>query len=276
MFSFSSALQELDERGASTSTPESFVDYCHRTKQKKPSDVPSIISVQTLSDLNRDLLDANVMVFRLGSPPGSRTTHFGLSRIVNDWSDYFLIDSQLFDDAETRAFIPSSSYRDLYAFSLFPKFTETTLVNLALASGLMAEALGLDRTPSIPVTGRSTYTFKFRPRLPNDVTWSHHNGQVEVDSVFTAHRNGRDCLFIVEAKHGKEDSLAKTKLLYPFLSLRPHVPVDMPISLVYLRATTTGNKIAYNLAECVPPSHDTPSPLDLVVSSARRYTMTAF
>ena len=46
---------------------------------------------------------------------------------------------------------------DLYAFSLIPRFTETTMVNFGLASGLLREALSLDETPSIPVTGRYYY-----------------------------------------------------------------------------------------------------------------------
>ena len=270
---FTAALEELNSSGSSVSKPESFKEYCKRTAQTVPRDVPARISAQTLSSLDRELRKAQVMVFRLGSPPGAKTTQFGLARTVHDWSDYFLIDEHVFADVQTQAFIPTSTYRDLYAFSLIPRFTETTMVNFALASGLLREALSLDETPSIPVTGRSTYTFSFCPRLAKDTSWTHHSGQVEIDGAFTARRNGRDCLFIVEAKHGEPDSLAKTKLLYPYLALRPQVPEAMPIVLVYLRATSTPNGITYRISECSTPSSSAPTPLDMIPSSPRVLTV---
>lgn len=273
---FAAALEELDLSGSLVSKPESFKEYCKRTSQVVPRDVPARISAQTLSSLDRELREAQVMVFRLGSPPGKKTTQFGLARTVHDWSDYFLIDEHVFADVETQAFIPTSTYRDLYAFSLIPRFTETTMVNFALASGLLREALSLDETPSIPVTGRSTYTFSFCPRLNEDGIWKHHSGQVEIDGAFTARRNGRDCLFIVEAKHGEPDSLAKTKLLYPFLALRPKVPEAMPIVLVYLRATSTPNSITYRISECSTPSSAAPTPLDMHPSAPRVLAVAKF
>lgn len=272
---FTAALRELDASGAPVSQPESFTEYCQRTFQPVPKDVPSRISVQTLSSLDAGLRHAGVMIYRLGSPPGTRTTHFALARTVGGWSDYFLIDREVFASIDTQAFIPTASNRELYAFSLIPRFTETTLVNFALASGLLAEALKIDDSPSIPVTGRSTYTFSFHPRLPQDATWTHHAGQVEIDGVFTARRNGRDTLFIVEAKHGVADSLSKTKLFYPYLALRPHVPDNMPIALIYLRATTSDRIMTYNIAECTPPSWQFPSPIDMTVQSACSFSVTA-
>lgn len=160
---FAVALEELKISGASLSKPESFSDYCMRSKQAVPRNVPGCISAQTLSTLNRELRQAKVMIYRLGSPPGLNTTQFALARTVNDWSDYFLLDEQVFADVQPQAFIPTSSFRDLYVFSLIPRFTETTMIDFALASGLLREALSLDETPSIPVTGRSTYTFNFFP-----------------------------------------------------------------------------------------------------------------
>lgn len=271
---FQTAIEELEASGHFVSKPESFRGYCNRTNQAIPRDVPNRISVQTLSTLDGELRDSNVMVFRLGAPKGTRATHFGLAKTVSSWADYFFLDDELFSSQETRAFIPSASVRDLYAFSLMPRFTETTLVNFALASGLLAEALGLEEAPSIPVTGRSTYTFDFCPRIKEDALWTHHAGQVEIDGVFTARRNGRDCLFIVEAKHGGLDSLAKTKLLYPYLALRPHVPKSMPISLIYLRATTSHNSIIYSIAECLPTQDETLSPIDLKIENASRFSVT--
>ncbi len=271
---FDTAIKELNESGASLSTPESFVEYLSRTNQKKTSSTPAAISVQSISDLRPELREAKAMIFRLGCPKGKKTTEFGLARVVNGWSDFFLIDDDIFAESEVRAFVPSVSYRDLYAFSLFPNFTETTLVNLALASGLMKEAFGLEETPSIPVTGRSNYSFDFYPRTQRDPSWTHHNGQVEIDGVFTGRREGRDRLFIVEAKNGTHDSLAKTKLLYPYLSLRPHIPSNMPISLIYLRANASDRLLTFDLAECHPLSDTTPSLIDLKISFARRFSIT--
>jgi hypothetical protein len=99
--------------------------------------------------------------------------------------------------------------------------------------------------------------------------WKHHSGQVEIDGAFTARRNGRDCLFIVVAKHGTPDSLAKTKLLYPCLALRPQVPEAMPIVLLYLRATSAPDGMIYRVSECSIPSSVNPTPLDMHPSSPK-------
>ncbi|MFC1708313.1 hypothetical protein ACFL59_16090, partial [Planctomycetota bacterium] len=82
------------------------------------------------------------MVFRLGSPPGSRTTSFALARAVDGWGDYFLFDDELFGDVDTKTFSPTSS-DDLLAYQLLPVLTERSVVNLAVASGLLDEALRL-------------------------------------------------------------------------------------------------------------------------------------
>lgn len=271
---FEAIIQETQDSGQPLSLPESFRNYCIRTGHPIPRDVPARVAVQTLRSLHRDLYDSNYMIFRLGTPPNETHTHFGIAMTANGWSDYFLIDKDIFSESEVQAFIPKASYRDLYSFTLMPKFTETTMVNFALASGLFTEALGLDESPSIPVTGRGTYTFSFHPRLESDAIWSHHLGQVEIDGAFTARRNGRDCLFIVEAKHGEPDSLSKTKLLYPYLALRPQVPISMPIILVYLRATSEAGAITYRIVECSTPSEDVPSPLNMLPHSPRILTVT--
>ena len=81
---FTTALEELNSSGSLVSMPESFKEYCKRTTQAVPRDVRARISAQTLSSLDRELREAQVMVFRLGSPPGTRTTQFGLARTVHD------------------------------------------------------------------------------------------------------------------------------------------------------------------------------------------------
>ena len=195
---------------------------------------------------------------------------FGLSRLIDGWTDYFFIDKDAFGGVDEQPFIPTSTYRDLYAFSLFPKFTETTMVNFAMASGLLSEALELDDSPSVPVTGQSTYSFEFYPRTKQDGEWRHEKGQVEIDGAFTARKNGKDSLFIVEAKSGNMDSLAKTKLLYPYLSLRPNVPKNMPIYLVYLRASMQGDEIVYRVAQSINPEEGGfVSPIHMQIENAK-------
>src|SRR4051812_47743749 len=101
--------------------------------------------------------------------------------------------------------------RHLFAFTLLPKFTETPLVNLAIASGLLSHALGLDDAtlPSAPATGQGTYSVAFSPRAGMGLTWSHSKGQVDLDAEIIVKRRGEETLFVVEAKAGDEfDSLA--------------------------------------------------------------------
>lgn len=164
---FQTAVDDLSHSGASISSPEVFNDFLKRTSQDKTR-TPEKISVQSYSRLDKTLKEGMMTVFRLGAAEDSNNTKFGLAKIVNGWQDYFFLDKDLFDSQEIQAFIPKASYRDLYAFSLIPKFTETTLVNFSMASGLLQEALELDEYPSIPVTGQSTFSFNFYPRLPED------------------------------------------------------------------------------------------------------------
>jgi hypothetical protein len=215
------------------------------------------ISIDNLRRLAPELRDANTMVFRLGSPEGEKHTHFGLTRCVSGWADYFLLDQEVFAAAKPELFIPPVSMRQLFAFTLLPKFTETSLVNLAIASGLLSHALGLDDAtlPSAPATGQGTYSFTFSPHAELGLTWLHSKGQVEIDAAIIAKRRGEETLFVVEAKAGDDlDSLAKHKLLYPVLALRGGVPEYMPLVPVYIRVLRREDGLHYYLAECELPT----------------------
>jgi len=60
-------------------------------------------------------------------------------------------------------------------------------------------------------------------------------------------------LVVLEAKTGKERSLAKHKLFYPLMSLRSEASnEDLEIIPVYLRAEETDGGIDYNIYECTP------------------------
>lgn len=248
---FLPALTEMESQGGRHFGPISFQSYAHLHGLQKRNTAQHI-SIDCLSKLDGDLRKSGVMVFRLGTADGGRTTQFALARSVG-WSDYFFLDEQIFLGCKPDIYIPTVSYAQLYAFTLLSIFTETSLVNLAIASGLMAHALHLDEgcNLSIPATGQTAFTFSFGPRSDMELLWIHNRGQIEIDAVFTGTRNGKECLFVVEAKAGdKLDSLAKHKLLYPILALKTKVPRYISIIPVYVRAVRRPEGMHFHIAEC--------------------------
>lgn len=243
---FSLALDEMRSSGARFRDPEVFRGgYLERSGNKIQGSVAPIISVDHYEKLDPELREAMTMVFRLGG--GSQggmdrrgRTRFALAKCGEEgFKDYFLFDSDVFSSEKALMFIPRVDMRSLFAFTLLPHFSETSLVSLAAFSGVLNEALALDRDAplSAPATGQSTYTFVFSPRETDSPTWEHIDGQVEVDALLTGHRNGRPVAVIVESKAGKsKNTLAKHKLLYPYMALRPLIPDYIPIELVYLKA----------------------------------------
>ena len=153
-------------------------------------------------------------------------------------------------------YLPSASIRSLFAYQLLPTLTETSIVNLALASGLLPQALGLigEGNQVIPATGQSVFTFGFQPNSTSEAALKHSNGQVEIDALFVGQRAGVECLFVLEAKSGKDfGSLAKHKLLYPILSIQDNIPPHMDVVPVYLRTVRKEGYIEFNIAECSLP-----------------------
>src|SRR5262249_55487139 len=142
----------------------------------------------------------------------------------------FFIDDKIFDGLELRPFIPMVPYSTLYTFMLLPTFTETSVVNLALASGLLAYALGIDPqfVPSAPATGQGVFSFFVKPHSQLDATWNHQRGQVEIDALFVGRRLSKDTLFVIEAKcSDKFGSFAKHKLYYALAALRERLPENV-------------------------------------------------
>jgi len=124
---------------------------------------------------------------------------------------------------------------------------------LALVSGLLGTALNLDDPdrPIVPATGQSNFSFSLQPHASIDVKWKHDHGQVEIDALFTARRQGRETLFLVEAKtSGAFGTLAKHKLVYPLLALHNHVPNYLKIVPVYLRVIKIANSLHFLVSEC--------------------------
>jgi hypothetical protein len=249
---FEHAIREMQSSQRRVFGPVSFQSYLKSAGIDDTKTAPNI-SIDNLRRLHPILRDARTMVFRLGAPEGERNTHFALAEYVHDWTDYFFIDDQIFKDIGPEAFISPVPFRRLYAFHLLPSFTETSLVNLAAASGLLAHALKLEDQDLFftPATGQSTYSFEVRPHPKLGVTWKHSKGQVQIDAVFIARRAGKETVFIVEAKAGNDlDSLAKHKIVYPLLALRPQLPPYLPVVGVYLRALCQNDGIHFYLAEC--------------------------
>lgn len=248
---FSQVIQEMEQSGQLVSEPRSFKAYIEQQGlgNKRTADY---ISVQSYAGLHPELKEAGYTVLRLGAPQGNKHTHFALAKVQNDWSDFFLIDEEIFSGKPVETFVPSESAQNLLAFQLLPNLTETSLVNLALASGLLPKALGITtETQTIPSTGQSTFSFDFKPLHNSSTVLGHQNGQVEIDALFVGQRDGKECLFVVEAKSGKKlDSLAKQKLLYPVLAIKQSVPNDMLVIPVYLRTIRKGSAIEFNIAEC--------------------------
>jgi len=247
---FKDILIEMQEQDISISEPQGFQAYA-KTNNVSANTAASI-SIDSFKKLPKVLKQSNAMVLRLGSRPKDNQTYFSLVKTINV-QDFFFDDESLFGKLKPELFLPNVSIRSLYAFQLLPKVTETSVVNLAIASGLMAEALNLedDKTIVVPATGQSTFTFNFKPLANENIVLQHINGQVEIDAVFVAKRDGKEHLFVVEAKHGdKFDSLAKHKLLYPSLSLLQKLPSSMPIVPVYLRSMKTDKGINFFVAEC--------------------------
>lgn len=250
---FEAALSDMKATGAWYRKPQSFKAYLAENGLGTQP-VAQNISIDSISRLNQELRDSGVMVFRLGSEQEKTNTRFALAKSQkSDLSDYFLIDQQLFSRCKPQPFVPKVSRQLLLGFKLLPRFTETSLINLAVYSGLLSHALELDEStvPSAPVTGQSTYTFDVKPRSMKPLKWKHYQGQVEVDAVLCGQRQGRPVAIIVEAKSSQKfDSLAHHKLLYPYWALKPNIPENMETSLVYLRTLSKEDGYHFYIAEC--------------------------
>ena len=121
------------------------------------------ISIDSIDRLPSELRNSRCMVFRLGAAENGDGTQFALARCIDGWSDYFLIDDDIFSACAIEPYRSSRSPQDLLAFELLPQLTESSYVNLAIASGLMGYALGIDEGQAlIPATSQSAATFEVR------------------------------------------------------------------------------------------------------------------
>lgn len=234
--------------------PTSFQGYAKKNGLTVPR-TAEYISVDHMERLNSLLRREQAMVLRLGTAVDGPGTQFAVVKTPNRLHDYFLLEEQCFTETHPVTYLPSVSFRNLFPYYIFPKRTETSMVNLAFASGLIGHALNLDKPFPVaaPATGNSTYTFRFYAHSEHPVELVHINGQAEIDAVFVGSRRGKDCLFILESKSGANKSLAKHKLVYPVLALAPYAPADMPIIPVYLKVQQTEMNVCYHVVECAFP-----------------------
>lgn len=141
---FLPAIQEMREKPISCREPESFDAYIKRNglENAKQRRVVEYLSVQGFNGLDAGLKEERIMVFRLGSLPGTNGTAFGLARVSETWGEYFFFDDPLFGKLEPEVFVPKVPYSALYSLALVPTLTESSLANIAVASGLISEVLG--------------------------------------------------------------------------------------------------------------------------------------
>lgn len=249
---FQKAIDELNNSGELVSSPTSFQKYILDQGISAPQTAQHI-AVNTFSALSRELKDAECMIFRLGIPKRLTNTEFAIAKCINGWSDYFFLDNELFSELEVSDFNPETKSKHLLSFKLFPNLTETSMVNLALASGLLLDSLNISEKnfSPIPATGKSVFTFEFQPTSHSTKRLMHNKGQIEVDALFVGERNGRDCIFVLEAKDGSRfDPLAKHKLFYPVMAIQSSVPKGMEIVPVYMRTIRKPDNIEFNILEC--------------------------
>jgi hypothetical protein len=255
---FQPAIEELTQKDTGIFGPISFKEYAkaHHFDGLKTAE---LISVDFYERLKKSLKENDAMIFRLGKSSDGKTTNFVIVKIKEHLKDFFLFDDDIFFDKNPSTFLPITSIRKFFQFLILPELSESSFVNLGLASGLIGNALSLDdpETIIIPATCRSSFTFKFKPHTLEPIELIHENGQVEIDSIFIEKRNGKDTLFLIEAKSSfnreQFNSLAKHKLVYPLLALSPKIPKDMPIVPIYIKVKKIEDGVTFDIAECEFP-----------------------
>jgi len=254
---FRPVITEMKDTNTNIYGPSSFLDYLKANNLPRVR-TPEYLSIDSFDRLPAILRDNDTMILRLGSSLDSNQTNFALIKVKNKLHDFFLFDDEIFNYSDVHTFLPTTSIKKLFGYYILSKkFTETSLVNLALASGILNYALELPegKIPLAPATGKSTFTFEFYPHSDVDQILLHNKGQVEIDAMFVENRNDRETLFILEAKGGdKHRSLAKHKLVYPILSIAKYAPMDMPIVPIYLKIFKNPNGIHFHIVECKFPN----------------------
>jgi hypothetical protein len=117
----------MHAKSLSCRNPEPFDAYIKANGLAKQKRVVEYLSVQGFNDLDAELKKEKIMVFRLGSFPGTKGTAFGLARVSETWDEYFFFDDILFGKLEPEVFVPKVPYSALYSLALVPTLTESSL-----------------------------------------------------------------------------------------------------------------------------------------------------
>lgn len=258
------ALRSLQDTTGDIYGPESFIGYLQSNDENK-SDYRTAdeLSIDTHRQLSSRLDEEETMVLRMGRATNGPGTQFALVHVPGQLNDFF-IDEMVFDlddrqvldysfEGDETLSLRQNARDMLEVYRSLPTFSESSFVNFALSTGILSQALDLDtdQIGTAPTTVASTFDFEFEPH-PDVPTVVHHNGgQVEIDALIMARRNGRRVLLVIEAKSGRPRKLAKHKLAYPALAARMSLSLDFDqIIPVYLRAQSIDDTIRYSLYEC--------------------------
>ncbi|MFD1586463.1 DUF6997 domain-containing protein [Halorientalis brevis] len=271
---WTAALQQLDGESAGLYGPESFLDYL-RDSGEDPGDYRTAaeISIDTRRDLATALAEHDTMILRLGRASEGRGTQFALVRVPGQLDDFFIDEAGFDTDQRTHLdFSPGGADADaisqqardmLEVYRMLPKFSESSLVNFALSTGLLSRALDLDveQIGAAPTTIASTFDFEFEPHRALPTVLHHNGGQVEIDAIVMTRQDGERVLVVLEAKTGRERALAKHKLCYPYLAVEQELsPTVAEIIPVYLRAQATDRGLLYDIYECTGPGEGEEQP----------------
>ena len=226
----------IDEaRRLGYSEPREWQAFLHSRGISTSRKSPEFLAPDDLNKLNAQLREANCMIFRLGAAGGGSKTHFSIVS-CKSLEDQFISNQTVLAACTDQLFFPTVPARELFSFGLIPNATENGLVNLALCSGIMDDALGIEQRATLPAKGNSMYTFRVCPtsEQPN-LALEHVTGQVEIDSVFLGKKSGDDTIFVVEAKRLKgRRGISKAKLVYSTLAVQSLLKFPLKVQTVYL------------------------------------------
>jgi len=104
---FLPAIQEMRTKSISCREAESFDAYVKRNglENAKQRRVVEYLSVQGFNGLDAGLKAEKIVVFRLGSLPGTKGAVFGLARVSETWDEYFFFDDARFGKLEPEVFV---------------------------------------------------------------------------------------------------------------------------------------------------------------------------
>lgn len=259
---FESILPLLEKEGqVAAYGPTDFADFLSQHQFASEHPTAQVLSIDTLGKLPAYLRENHTMVFRMGGSDPLTRTRFVLVRAPDAPECFFLKDAEIFhEDVAQLDLDPLGSDRFL-AYRLVPKLQEMALVNLAMGSGALGRCLDLEE-PIVhaPAMLSSRYTFKLRLHPQLDTSFDHNSGQVEIDGMFTAYRDGQLHLFVIEAKFVRSDSsVAKHKIVYPVAAMLQDAGIQIPVVPVYLSVLETPDQYIYRIAECqLPVTEDLP------------------